>query len=351
VALLSFVGTPGAQSLALLEEAAFVFADGERPIAMAVRDRENRLEAWVLLADAAAPRALRIERLSLLNLAAAPATTLVRAAPPLPLTDAAGAWLGFAQPSALPSGCLTDLVVAPDGLSVALFDAGSGGRCGALADGGAARVHVLDLPGAAVRDTIEDVVAPGVRAGDVGTLLLARRPIVGEAAEGEVFPVTFAQPRPDFGAQSVLVPGLLDLAATRGGFAALQSVDDGRRVVIHDDTGTRELIAPNGALAVISDEVAALDALLTRGGNRLGVVYGAGDDTRTIAFDAQDATIEPLNAYALAVRSNGGLCLVDMYVPTASTSCDANAPSAIAAALVGAKLVTWTFALPDEPTP
>jgi hypothetical protein len=349
VALLAFAGEPGAQRIDLLEGSAFTFAPDERPIALGIRDRQNRSEAWVLLADVNAPRAVRLERLALNGLVAAPGTTLTRAAAPLALTDAEGAWIGFTQASGLASGCITNLVVADDGASLALFDPGSGARCGAVTASAGARVHVLDLVARTVRDTIDDAIAPGVRAGDAAALLLIRRPLVGDAGEGEVFAVTFAEPRPDFGAASTRIAGLLDVAATRGGFAALQTREGQRQIAVHDDGGVRERIAPPNASTLIADDVGALDALLTLGGGRVGVIYPSGDEPRSLFFDATAATIEPLNAYALAVRANGSLCLIDMYVPTTSSRCDADARSDVAAALVGARWVTWSYALPNAP--
>jgi hypothetical protein len=79
------------------------------------------------------------------------------------------------------------------------------------------------------------------------------------------------------------------------------------------------------------------------------VVYPGEPTLREIAFDATAVTVEPLNAYALAVRASGGLCLVDLLVPTTSTGCDLALDPGLVAALPAPRFVTWTYAAPSAP--
>jgi hypothetical protein len=149
-----------------------------------------------------------------------------------------------------------------------------------------------------------------------------------------------------------LVEGLLDVAGVPGGFAALRSVDGGaaREVAVHtragDEPAMRDM--PNDATALYVDESGALSTLLTTGGGRIGVAYADDEEAREISFAASDLTIDPLNAYALAVRP-GGVCVVDLLVQSSATSCDLAVDQVVRDALAAARFVTWTFAEPTAP--
>jgi len=355
VALLDFVVTATDRRLDLLTADAYRFDAGEALIAIDVMDRSERKEVWVLTASGPASRAVRVHRLDLRSLPDLPGTTLTPIGQPLTLTDEGGAWVGFASDTGVPTGCISGLVVAPVGDALALWDAGTGDRCGAVA--GDPRVHLLDLVNATASDPIAEAREPGVRGGDVdlgraNRLLLVRRPAVGDPDEVRVATVGFGDAVPPPLGAGVGVVGLLDVAGVPGGFAALRRVDGGsaRVVELHTFAGeapaTREM--PANASALFVDESGALSALLTAGANRIGVTYPDEARAREVSFDARDLTIDPLNAYALAVRP-GGVCVIDLLVPSTASSCDLTVDPAVRAALPNARFVTWTFAEPAAP--
>jgi hypothetical protein len=348
VALLAFEATPTERRLDLLTPSAYAFAADEAPFAVDVRDRDDRTEAWVLTAVGTG-RGVRLHRLDLRAVADAPGTTIAAAAPPRTLTDADGAWVGFGD-ATFPTGCLADLVVPADGASLALWDAGSDARCGEVA-GAFPQVHVLDLVEDEVRATLLDAFAPGVapaEPGDADGLLLVQRP-VGSLDARQVTSVTFDAPRPDLGAPTTVVEGLLDVVGVPGGFATLRTNGGDRQVGVVVDGVATERAAPAGATALHADPTGRLANLLTTGGGRLGVTYPGEPTLRELAFDATDLTIEPLNAYALAVRPAGGLCLVDLLVASGAPTCDLSIDPALAAALPAPRFVTWTYAEPVAP--
>jgi hypothetical protein len=161
-----------------------------------------------------------------------------------------------------------------------------------------------------------------------------------------------ATPPPLDADAGTLVEGLLDVAGLPGGFAALRSVDGGaaREVVVHTRAGDEPAVRdmPNDATALYVDESGALSTLLTTGGGRIGVAYADDEEAREISFAASDLTIDPLNAYALAVRP-GGVCVVDLLVQSSATSCDLIVDQVVRDALAAARFVTWTFAEPTAP--
>ena len=355
VALLDFVVSATDRRLDLLTADAYRFGAGESLIAIDVMDRSERQEVWVLTAAGPGSRAVRVHRLDLRSLPDVPGTTLTRIGAPLVLTDEDGAWVGFGSDTAVPTGCISGLVVAPAGDALALWDAGSGGRCGAGV--GDPRVHLLDLANETAGVPINEARAPGVRGGDVdlgraNRLLLVRRPAVGDPDELRVAAVGFQDPVPPPLGAGVGIVGLLDVAGVPGGFAALRRVDGGsaRVVELHTFTGeapvTREM--PANASDLYVDESGALGTLLTAGANRIGVTYPDEAKAREVSFDARDLTIDPLNAYALAVRP-GGVCVIDLLVPSTAASCDLTVDTAVRAALPHARFVTWTFAEPAAP--
>lgn len=349
VALLAFEATPTERRLELLTAAAYTFAPDETPVAVDVLDRDGRSEAWVLTAVGGG-RAVRLHRLDLRAVPDAAGTLLAAAAPARTLTDADGAWLAF-DVGGFPTGCVSDLVVQPNGEGLALWDPGSNARCGALADVDP-RAYVLDLVNDTLQATVADAFAPGVRPAEPaepdGLLLVGRT--VSDPDTRAVSPVTFAAPVPALGAPSTVVDGLLDLVAVAGGFASLRSGVDATRTLELAVGGTSsERAAPDGATAVHSDPTGRLANLLTTGGGRLGVTYPGEAAIREVSFDATALTVEPLNAYALAVRATGGLCLVDLLVPSTSTGCDLALDPALVAALAAPRFVTWTYAEPNVP--
>jgi len=355
VSLLDFVVTATDRRLDLLTADAYRFGPGESLIAIDVMDRSERNEVWVLTASGPGSRAVRVHRLDLRSLPDLPGTTLTPIGAPLPLTDEEGAWVDFASDTAVPTGCISGLVVAPAGDALALWDAGSGGRCGAGV--GDPRVHLLDLVNATASDPIAEAREPGVRGGDVdlgraNRLLLVRRPAVGDPDELRVAAVGFQDPVPPPLSAGVGIVGLLDVAGVPGGFAALRRVDGGsaRVIELHTFTGeapaTREM--PANANALYVDESGALGTLLTTGANLVGVTYADEAKAREVAFDARDLTIDPLNAYALAVRP-GNLCVIDLLVPSTARGCDLTIDASVRAALPHARFVTWTFAEPAAP--
>ncbi|MBW6454322.1 MAG: hypothetical protein K0A98_00420 [Trueperaceae bacterium] len=356
VALLDFVVTASERRLDLLTAQAYRFDAGETLIAIDVMDRVERQEAWVLTAAGAASRALTLHRLDLRSLPDVPGTALTPAAPPLALTDADGAWIGFDAATGVPTGCLSGLVVAPAGDAVALWDAGAGARCGAVADAPDPRVHLLDVAAGTVGAPIAEARAPGVRPGDPelgrgDRLLLVRRPTAVDPDTVRVAEFGFADAVPPALAEGTLVERFLDLAGVPGGFAALRRVDGGgREVVVHLRTGDEPAVRamPDDATALFVDDSGALSTLLTTGGGRIGVTYPDEAEPREISFAASDLTIDPLNAYALAVRP-GGVCVVDLLVPSRSAGCDLAIDAAVREALAGARFVTWTFAEPSGP--
>ena len=354
VALLDFVATPTERRLELLNDRAFTFPDGERLLAVGVRDRTERLEAWVLTAvGGAASRATRLHRFDLRGLVAEPGATIAAAAPARALTDADGAWIDLTAASGLPSGCLSGLTVAADGRRLALFDAGADGRCGTAAALGEPRVHVVDLDLDTVAAPVAEARAPGVRPADPTAgdrLLLVRRPAVGALDERAVFTVDYATPEPPAFASGTVVAGLLDVAGVPGGFAALRAVDGGsaREVELHLGENVTRREMPASATALRVDETGRLGAWLTLGGGRVGVAYPGETAARSVAFDARDATIDALNAYGLAVRS-GGLCVVDLLISDGGAGCDLAIAPAVNAAMVGARLVTWGYAEAEGP--
>jgi len=360
VALLDFVVTPTERRLELLTANAFQFPAGRQLVALDVRDRENRLEAWLLMAAGGAPREVWLHRVDLRGVPDEPGATLTAAAPPLRLTGPDGAWdEAFGGDVSFASTCLSDLVAAASGTALALWDegAGEGRRCGALDDAAVPdpRVHVVDLAAGLVRTADAEVRAPGVRAADPAepdALLLTRRPPGASPADVlEVVPVTFDAPSPELGARGMEVAGLLDVRGLPAGFAALRRLDAGtnRELVVVSGETTRERPAVDGATTLHVDASGRLATLVTSGGGRLGVSYPGEDVARSIAFGARDVAIEPLNAYALAVRAAGGLCLVDLLVPSASAGCDLAVPSDLVAALPAPRFVTWAFAEPASP--
>ena len=357
VALLDFVVTASERRLDLLTEEAYRFGAGEGLIAIDVMDRVERQEVWVLTAAGAASRALTLHRLDLRELPDVPGTVLRRIGSPIPLTNPDGAWdAAFTSATAVPTGCLSGLVVAPAGDAVALWDPGSGARCGAVADAPDPRVHLLDLATATVREPIAEARAPGVRAGDPelgrsNRLLLVRRPTAVDPDTVRVAEFGFADANPPALADGTLVERFLDVAGVPGGFAALRRTDDGgREVVVHaragDETAVRAMA--DDATRLYVDDSGALSTLLTTGGGRIGVTYADEAEPREISFTASDLTIDPLNAYALAVRP-AGVCVVDLLVPSSATSCDLPIDAAVRDALAGARFVTWTFAEPSSP--
>jgi hypothetical protein len=358
VVLLDFVVTASERRLDLLTAEAYRFDGDETLIAIDVMDRVERQEVWVLTAAGTASRALTLHRLDLRSLPDVAGTVLTAAAPPLPLTDADGAWdAAFASATAVPTGCLSGLVVAPAGDAVALWDAGDGARCGAVDDAPDPRVHLLDLAAGTVADPIAEARAPGVRPGDpeIGRgdgLLLVRRPAVGDVDELRVAELDFDDAAPPPLDEGTAVDGLLDVAGVPGGFAALRRVDGGagREVVVHT-RGADEpavLAMPDDATALFVDDSGALGTLLTTGAGRIGVTYADEAEPRQISFGASDLTIDPLNAYALAVRSSG-VCVIDLLVPSSAASCDLAVDALVRDALAGARFVTWTFAATSSP--
>ena len=365
VALLDFVVTASERRLDLLTADAYRFAPGETLIAIDVMDRVDRQEVWVLTAAGAASRALTLHRLDLRSLPDVAGTVLTPVGDPLPLTDADGAWDGgLTSATGVPTGCLSGLVVAPAGDAVALWDPGAepgapgaGARCGAVADAPDPRVHLLDLEARTVGEPIAEARAPGVRAGDPelgrgDRLLLVRRPAVGPLDVLQVSDLGFADANPPPLDAGTPVEGLLDVAGVPGGFAALRGVDGGagREAVVHTRTSDTPAVRamPDNATALYVDESGRLGTLLTTGGGRIGVTYADDAEAREISFSASDLTIDPLNAYALAVRP-GGVCVVDLLVPSSATSCDLAVDQVVRDALGGARFVTWTFAEPSSP--
>lgn len=355
VALLDFVVTATDRRLDLLTADAYRFDVGESLIAIDVMDRAERKEVWVMTATGAGSRAVRVHRLDLRSLPDVPGTTLTRIGAPLALTDEDGAWVGFGSDTAVPTSCLSDLVVAASGDALALWDAGTGGRCGTVP--GDPRVHLLDLANATALDPIAEARAPGVRGGDVdlersNRLLLVRRPAVGDPDELRVAALGFRDAVPPPLSAGVGVVGLLDVAGVPGGFAALRQVDGGNARVVELHTFTGETPSrrnmPANASALFVDETGVLGALLTAGAGVVGVTYTDEATAREVAFDARDLTIDPLNAYALAVRP-GSLCVIDLLVPSAARGCDLTIDPTVRAALPHARFVTWTFAEPAAP--
>lgn len=363
VALLDFVVTASERRLDLLTAEAYAFAAGEVLVAIDVMDRVERQEVWVLTAAGASSRALRLHRLDLRSLPDVPGTVLAAVAPPLSLTDADGAWdAAFSSATGVPTGCLSGLVVAPAGDAVALFDAGSGAagataRCGTVPDAPDPRVHLLDLDAGTVAEPIAEARAPGVRPADpefggAARLLLVRRPAVGALDTLQVAELAFSDTSPPPLDAGTPVEGLLDVAGVPGGFAALRRVDTsaGREVVVHPRTGDAPVTQamPDNATDLHVDDSGALSTLLTTGGGRIGVTYPDEPGPREISFPAADLTIDPLNAYALAVR-DGGACVIDLLVPSSAASCDLTVDAVVRDALAGARFVTWTFAAPSGP--
>jgi hypothetical protein len=256
VALLDFVVTASERRLDLLTADAYSFAPGETLIAIDVMDRVDRQEVWVLTAAGAASRALTLHRLDLRSLPDVAGTVLTRVGDPLPLTGADGAWdEGFTSATGVPTGCLSDLVVAPAGDAVALWDPGAepgtpgvGARCGAVTDAPDPRVHLLDLEARTVAEPIAEARFPGVRAGDpefgrADRLLLVRRPAVGSLDVLQVSGLAFddTTPPPLDADAGTLVEGLLDVAGLPGGFAALRRDPVGHPRLDHAGRGASAL--------------------------------------------------------------------------------------------------------------
>jgi len=365
VALLDFVVTASERRLDLLTANAYAFGPTDVLIAVDVMDRVERQEVWVLTADGPSSRALTLHRLDLRTLPDVPGTVLTPVAPALALTDAGGAWhAAFTSATGVPTGCLSGLVVAPAGDAVALWDpgagsgaAGAGARCGAVADAPDPRVHLVDLAAGTVAEPIAEARAPGVRSGDpeIGQgdgLLLVRRPAVGDADELRVAELDFDDTAPPPLDEGTPVDDLLDVAGVPGGFAALRRVDGGagREVVVATRAGDEPavLAMPDNASALYVDDSGALGTLLTTGAGRIGVTYADEAEPRQISFGASDLTVDPLNAYALAVRP-GGVCVVDLLVPSDAASCDLTVDAVVREALAAARFVTWTFAAPSSP--
>ena len=358
VALLDFVVTASERRLDLLTANAYAFGPTDVLVAIDVMDRVERQEVWVLTAAGPASRALTLHRLDLSELPDVPGTVLEPVAPPLTLTDADGAWdAAFTSATGVPTGCLSDLVVAPAGDAVALWDPGTGARCGAVDAAPDPRVHLLDLTTATVREPIVEARAPGVRAGDPelgrsSRLLLVRRPTAVDPDTVRVTEVDFDDATPPPLADGTLVERFLDVAGVPGGFAALRRTDggSGREVVVHtragDEPAVREVA--DDATQLYVDDSGALGTLVTTGGGRIGVTYAEQVEPRRISFGASDLTIDPLNAYALAVQS-GGVCVVDLLVASDAMGCDLPIDGVVRDALAGARFVTWTFAEPSLP--
>jgi len=359
VALLDFVVTASERRLDVLTANAYTFDPGETLIAIDVMDRIERQEVWVLTAAGPASRALTLHRLDLRSLPDVPGTVLRRIGDPLPLTDADGAWNdeAFSSATGVPTGCLAGLVVAPAGDAAALWDAGAGARCGAVADAPDPRVHLLDLEARTVAEPIAEARAPGIRAGDPelgrgDRLLLVRRPTAVDPDTVRVAEFTFDDANPPPAQAGTDIERFLDVAGVPGGFAALRRVDGGtgREVVVHTRAGEEPAVRamPDNAERLFVDDSGALSTLLTTGGGRIGVTYPDEAEPREISFTASDLTVDPLNAYALAVRPRG-VCVVDLLVPSSAPSCDLTVEAVVREALAGARFVTWTFAEPSLP--
>jgi len=358
VALLDFVVTASDRRLDLLTANAYAFPAGEALVAIDVMDRVERQEVWVLTAAGATARALTLHRLDLRSLPDAPGTVLTRLGDAIPLTDASGAWDDdIASATGVPTGCLSGLVVSPAGDAVALWDAGTGARCGTVADAPDPRVHLLDLAAGTVAEPIAEARAPGVRPADPeadggGRLLLVRRPAVGPLDVLQVSEIAFDDASPPPLDAGTPIAGLLDVTGVPGGFAALRAVDGGAAREVADYAREGEApetrAAPENATTLHADDSGALASLLTTGGGRIGVAYPDEAELREVAFSATDLTIDPLNAYALAVRDRG-VCIIDLLVASDAAGCDLAVDAVVRDALGGARFVTWTFAEPSLP--
>ncbi|MFO8149909.1 MAG: hypothetical protein R6T93_06415 [Trueperaceae bacterium] len=366
VALLDFVVTASERRLDLLTADAYSFEPGETLIAIDVMDRVDRQEVWVLTAAGAASREVTLHRLDLRSLPDVAGTVLTRVGDPLPLTDADGAWIALDSATAVPTGCLSGLVVAPAGDAVALWDPGAepgapgaGARCGAVPDAPDPRVHLLDLEAQTAAEPIAEARAPGVRAGDPelgrgDRLLLVRRPTGVDPDTVLVTEFGFDDANPPPLDEGTPVDDLLDAAGVPGGFAALRRIDGGaaREVVVHTRTSDDPVVRtmPDNATALYVDDSGALGTLLTTGAGRIGVTYADEAEPREISFSASDLTIDPLNAYALAVRPGpDSLCVIDLLVPSSDPRCDLAVDQVVRDELAAARFVTWTFAEPSSP--
>lgn len=346
VAVIAFRSDQTGRSVVLLERAAATFPSGTTLLAADVLDREERTEVWLLSAEQTSPRATTLHRFDLQGIRDDTGVS-VRSLGTTALTGADGRWLApFSPASAVPSGCLTDLVVRDNGAEVLLVDSGSGNRCGAFSEGVDARVHRLQFTPAEVTERVAFPLPPGVRPGvETGEVLIIARPTVG--AEVEVRREGFA---PTNDSPSALLANLRDVRATRDGFAALVSSSaDERRIALvslpEESRSERDALARAERLWLREDSRGA--TLISVASNTLGIDYPGQEVLRRVNFAALDLTIDA-NAYALAVGPAGG-CFLDLLVASDNRSCDINLPSDVNNELRFARFAAWTYAAVQNP--
>jgi len=341
IAVLAFRNDQTGRSVELLEETAATLDADATLVAIDVRDREGRAEVWLLSASRANPRATTLHRFDLQGIADA-AGVRVQLLGSVALTDADGQWLQRFNPaSAVPSGCLTDLVVQGLGTEMLLVDAGSGGRCGTFSDGVDPRVHRLRLAPEGVSERVAFPLQPAARPGSDGNeVLLVQRPTVG--ADAEVRRDGFA---PITNPPSAQIAGLLDVRATRDGFAALMgSGGDERRIeiVTLPDANRGERAAIPRAERLWLREDSRGMTLISAAPSSLGIDYPSQENLRQLSIATRDITIDA-NAYALAV-GDAGVCFIDLLIASEARSCDVNVPAEINNRLRFARFAAWTYA-------
>ena len=346
VALIAFRSDQTGRRVELLQANAFSFPAGTTVVATDVLDREGRQELWVLSASRTDPRATTLHRLELQGIPDVVGAS-VRELGTLPLTDASGRWLApLSAVTAVPSGCLSDLVVNGSGSEVLLVDAGSGRRCGTFSDGVDPRVHRLTVATSSISERVPFPLPPGARPGsDGGSVLLVQRPTVG--GDVEVRSDGFA---PIADAGSARVANLLDVRATRDGFAALASSGgDNRKVELvnlaDDARSERPALARADRLWLREDNRGL--TLVSVAGSQLGVTYPGQESIRQLSFAVRDITIDA-NAYALAV-GDAGACFIDLLVASESRGCDLSIPREVSDELRFARFAAWTYAEVQTP--
>jgi hypothetical protein len=341
IALLALRTDQSGRSVQLLEENAALLDADATLLALDVRDREGRDEVWLLSGSRTTPRATSLHRFDLQGIADTTGAR-VQTIETIPLTDADGRWLERFNPaSAVPSGCLTDLVVQGNGAEVLLVDSGSGGRCGTFSDGVDPRVHRLQLAPAGVSERVAFPLGPAARPGSDGNeVLLVQRPTVG--AEAEVRRDGFA-PIPN--APHALVAALQDVRPTREGFAALTSSGGDQRrielVPLPDANRSERAALPRAERLWLLEDSRGV-TLISAATAGLGIDYPSQENLRQLSFAARDITIDA-NAYALAV-GDAGVCFLDLLVSSEARSCDIQVSADINNRLRFARLAAWTYA-------
>ncbi len=346
LALVALDLSPTGRSLRVIEPNAFAFPSDAVVVALDATPRgRDATDAWVLTRpDGPDAGARTLYRFDLGGVRDETGATVPVVGTPRPLVDATGAWAAdLDADDASPPGCLVQLVVggpplAPDRY-VALWD-----DC---TDLGNPLVHVIDLEDDVVVSLLSEP-APlhpfGLRPGviDAATFTLGTVQIGGNVTlETRAFAAPLLDVDP-----TATVPAavdevdVLDVGVAGGAWWVLAAPVSGSPSLLRIVPGdvVTERPAPSGADRVVA---ARSPGALLLAPNRAQVVFPE-TASPEVSLTPLGATIEA-NDYAVVARAGGGLCVLDAQVPSDTASCEFTLSQA---ELTGARLLTWTYAVP-----